>query len=139
MLLITEDTCFTLLNEFLDTIFLDLLLTRNTKFFFNTKLNRKSMCIPASFTHDTVTSHRLVTTDKVLDYTAKNVPDMRQTVSCRRPLVKYIVWFSFTILNTAFKSILFTPFVQNTQITITRMLFDIYLFHGTFLFLSICI
>ncbi|MNN59571.1 hypothetical protein D3C81_1746960 [compost metagenome] len=27
LLLITEDTCFTLLNEFLDSIFLDLLLT----------------------------------------------------------------------------------------------------------------
>ncbi|MNI33142.1 hypothetical protein D3C73_870740 [compost metagenome] len=135
LLLVTENTCFTLLNEFLNTVFLDLLLTRNTELFFYTKLNRETMCIPASLTHDTVASHRLVTTDKVLNYTAKNMPDMRQSVCCRRTLIEYIVWFTFTIFNTAFKSVFFTPFVQNTQVAITRMFFDIHFLHGTVLFL----
>ncbi|MNM62363.1 hypothetical protein D3C81_736930 [compost metagenome] len=129
LFLIFKDTVFTLLDEFFNPIILDFLLARNSKLLLHTKFHRQTMGIPASFADNTVTVHGLITTNKVLDHTAKHMPDMWSSVCSRRSLVEYVVRSSCPILNTLTECILTIPFSQDPFLPRTGFFFHIHLLH----------
>ena len=100
---------FTLLDERLKTVFLDLLLAVKTKHFLYFKLNRQTMCVPASLTRNLIAFHSTVSWYHILDSTSQNVTDMRLAVSRWRSVIENIGLALFTAVNTFFKDIVIVP------------------------------
>ena len=74
--------------ELPDPKLLDLCLSREPELLFNLKLNRQPVRVPASFTIDMESAHRLVPRNQVLERTGFHMVDARTPVGRRRPLVK---------------------------------------------------
>ncbi|MNW49068.1 hypothetical protein D3C74_264710 [compost metagenome] len=129
LLLITEDAVFTFFHEFLNAVFLDLLLAGDAQLLLHAQFNRQSVRIPARFADDAVALHRLIAANEVLDDAPQHVPDMRQAVGGWRSFEEDVVWPTRPIFDTPFKRIFAAPFVQNPQVARTRIFFDVDFLH----------
>ncbi|MNZ90068.1 hypothetical protein D3C78_1090210 [compost metagenome] len=129
LLLIFENAVLTFLHEFFYTVFFNLLLSGDTELLLYTKLHRQTMRIPARLADNSITSHRFVSANKVLNNPAKHVPDVRSSIRSRRPFIKYEVRLAFTIGYRLLERILCFPFLQHTQLTTARFFLYVYAFH----------
>ena len=135
--LIFPHTLFTFIDERLQTILFNLVLSVQPQRFFNFQFHRKSVGIPSGFPRDHIPLHRAVTRDHVLDDTGQYMPDMRFPICCRRSVVENVVRTSFSFFDAFLKDMIFIPeffnfFFSGDEIHIRRY----FLVHVCFSFLS---
>ena len=88
--LVFPHALLTLLDEGRDAVFLDLLLTVQTKRLFHFQLHRKSVGVPARFSGNHIALHGAVSGDHVLDGTGLHMADMGLAVCGRRSVIEGI-------------------------------------------------
>ena len=102
-------TLFTLLNERLYAVFLDLLLAVQTQHLLYFQLNGKSVGIPSGLTGYIVALHGTVTGDHVLDNTGQYVTDMGLAVRSGRTVIEHIFRAAFALVHTLLEDIILFP------------------------------
>ena len=100
---------FTVFDKGLHSVLLDLLFSVQTQHFLYFQLYRKSVGIPACFTGNHFSLHRLVARDHVFDDTGLYVADVRFSVSGRRSVVEGVGLTFFTVVDTLLKDVVFFP------------------------------
>ena len=85
----------------------------DTQGFFNAKLDRQSVRVPAGFAVHLEAFHRLVTAENILDRAGDDVVDTRHTVGGRRTLVKDERRMSLTDFKTLVENVAVLPLLQH--------------------------
>ena len=102
-------TLFTLFDKWLNTIFLNLILSVKAKSLLNLQLDRQSVSIPSGLSRNFIPLHGTVTRNHILDNTCQNMADMRFTIRSRRSIIKHILWTALTVLHTLLKNMIVFP------------------------------
>ena len=103
------DRFLTLLDEWLHTIFFNLLFAVQPKQFLHFQLHWQSMGIPSGLTGYFVPFHGTVTGNHILDNTGQHMTDMRLSVGRRRSIIEHIGRSIFPQLNALSENILVFP------------------------------
>ena len=129
-------TFFTLIDKWLQPIFLNLVFAIQSEKLLHFQLNRKSMCIPARFTRHFVAFHCAVSRDHIFDHTCQYMSDMRLSIGCRRSVIKSIFRTSLAVFHTFFEDIMFFPELFYLLFSFHKIQIGIYfLIHVCFLLL----
>ena len=96
-------------DEGLKSVCLDLILAVDAKLLFNLKLNGETVSIPACLTKNASTLHGVVSGNHILDYSGKNVADMRLTVCGRGSIKEGVVFSTLTKLDRLLENALILP------------------------------
>ena len=115
------DTLFTVLDERLQTILLDLLLAIQAKHLLYFQLNRKSVGIPACLTRNHAAFHGAVTRDHIFDNTGQYVADMRLAVCGRRAIVEGVGRTLFAGIHTLLENVLIIPELFNFFLSLYKI------------------
>ena len=103
------DTFLTFLDERLQTVFLDLILSVQAEFLLDLQFYRETMCVPSGFSRHHTAFHRAVSRDHILDHSGKHVSDMRFSVCCRRSVVENVLGTSLSLFDTLLEDVVFFP------------------------------
>ena len=115
------DTLFTVLDERLKAILLDLLLAIQAKHLLYFQLNRESVGIPACLTRNHAAFHGAVTRDHVFDDTGQYVADMRLAVCGRRAIVEGVGRTLFAGIHTLLEDVLIIPKLFNSFLSLYKI------------------
>ena len=110
---ICENAFFTFFYEFFYTVFFDLLFSRNTKFLFYFKFNRKSMCVPTCFSINMVTFHYFVSRDYVFHNSCFDMSNMWFSICCWRSIIKCKISLTFIHIKIFLDYVVFLPVICN--------------------------
>ena len=111
------DTLFTVLDERLQTILLNLLLAVQSQHLLYFQLNRKTVGIPSSLSRNHVALHRAVSRNHILDNTGQHMSDVRLAVCGRRSVIECIGRSLLTAVDTLLKNLLIFPELLNVLFT----------------------
>ena len=114
-------TLFTFVDERLQTVFLDLVLSVQPERFLDLELDRQSVGIPPCLSRNHVSLHRAVARDHVLDDTCEHVSDMRFAVCCRRAVVEDVVRASLALFDTFLEDMVVIPELFNFLLTADKI------------------
>ena len=93
----------------LEAVCLYLILAVDAKLFLNLKLDGKAVCIPARLTKNASALHSVVSGDHILDYSGKNVADMRLTVCGRGAVEEGVILTLLATLDRLLKNAALLP------------------------------
>ena len=100
---------FTVFDEGLHSVLLDLLFSVQTQHFLYFQLNRKTVGIPACFTGNHFSLHGLVTRDHIFNNTGLYMADVWFSVGRRRSVVEGVGLTFFTVVDTLLKDVVLFP------------------------------
>ena len=100
---------FTFVDERLQTILFDLILSVQSQCFLNFQFHRKTVCVPSGFSRHHAAFHRAVSRDHILDDTSEHMADMRFSICCRRSIVKDIIRTSLSLFDTLLEDVILVP------------------------------
>ena len=101
-----------LLIEFLDSVFLNVLLSAHAQVLLHLDLHRKSVGIPAGPGCDLEALHPLIAVDGILQCTGHHMVNARLAVRCRRSLEENELRSAFPCFRTFRQQIIVFPFLD---------------------------
>ncbi len=91
------------------SVLFNLLLAIDADLLLDFELDRKAVGIPAGLTWHHRTLHRMESRNHVLEGTRLNVANVWFTICRRRPIVEYIGWVTFVLLDGSFEDVILSP------------------------------
>ena len=103
--LVLPDGFSALLDERLHAVLLDLILAVESERLLHLKLHRQAVRVPARFSKDALSFHRLVARQHVLDDARQHMTDVRLAVRRRRPIVEREVLLACALVNRLLRNV----------------------------------
>ncbi len=119
--LIFPNTFLTFFDKRLNSVVFNFLFAVNAKHFFNFKLNRQAVSIPACFTQNFKAFHCFIAWNNVLHNPCQNMPDVRLTIGSRWTIKEGKIRFTIIFIHTFFKNFILIPKIDNLLFTRTKI------------------
>ena len=119
--LVLPDALFTLLDERLQTVFLDLLLAVQTQLLLHLQLDGETVGIPARLTGNHLALHGAVAGNHILDNTGQHVADMGLTIGRGRAVVEGVGLPFLALLQGLLEDLILSPELQHLALTLYKI------------------
>ena len=125
--LIFPDAFLTFIDERLQTVGLDLILSVQSKQLLNLDLNRKAVCVPACLSRHHTALHGAVSRNHIFDNTGLHMSDMRLSVCSRRAVVKGISRALLPAVNALLEDVVLLPELFHSLFSLHKIECVVYL------------
>ena len=125
--LVLPDGFAALLDERLHAVLLDLILAVESERLLHLKLHRQAVRVPARFSKDALSLHRLVARQHVLDDARQHMADVRLAVRRRRPIIEREVLLACALVNRLLCDVVRFPEFFNLLLALNKIQRRVYL------------
>ena len=98
-----------MLDKWLETVFLDLLLAVQPQHLLHFQFDWKSVGIPSGLSRHVASLHGTVSRDHILDNTGEDMADMRFSVGGWRAVIEGIGFSLFSVIDALLKNLVIFP------------------------------